>query len=377
MFADTLCSQVGNMHKDFIAVQNANSARDTASKIREDPLLAIKRQELAQIEALKNRPDIRRKLKEMAKAKEAGGESKEERRAKRKAEKEERRRERHERRERRYRDDSRSPRSPRSDDDEREYSRESRRRDSFDRDRARDREDRRYKERTRSVSPKRERERERSRDYRRRDDSPRRYRDESPRRSRDGRDGHRDGDGYRGDRYAERRHDDRNDRDDRDRVPPPRHYSNGNGHGHGHSGRDDVKPEVRSHPSRPSAMDLADRPVSSSASHAHAHTRPPAPASSSAGAGSTPSNSLDDMRAARLAAMSSSATELYEQRTKSLAQRAETERREHEQEEKMRKRYGGEDVRVTMFHQKGDMELGDALQRRAGQGLQRDRGLAT
>ncbi|GFZ45291.1 Pre-mRNA-splicing factor cwc25 [Saitozyma sp. JCM 24511] len=368
---------VGNMHKDFIAVQNANSARDTASKIREDPLLAIKRQELAQIEALKNRPDIRRKLKEMAKAKEAGGESKEERRAKRKAEKEERRRERHERRERRYRDDSRSPRSPRSDDDEREYSRESRRRDSFDRDRARDREDRRYKERTRSVSPKRERERERSRDYRRRDDSPRRYRDESPRRSRDGRDGHRDGDGYRGDRYAERRHDDRNDRDDRDRVPPPRHYSNGNGHGHGHSGRDDVKPEVRSHPSRPSAMDLADRPVSSSASHAHAHTRPPAPASSSAGAGSTPSNSLDDMRAARLAAMSSSATELYEQRTKSLAQRAETERREHEQEEKMRKRYGGEDVRVTMFHQKGDMELGDALQRRAGQGLQRDRGLAT
>jgi hypothetical protein len=75
------------MHKEFIAVQNANTARDTAAKIREDPLLAIKRQELAQIEALKNRPDIRRKLKEMAKVKELG-ESKEERRARRKAEKE-------------------------------------------------------------------------------------------------------------------------------------------------------------------------------------------------------------------------------------------------------------------------------------------------
>lgn len=72
------------MHKDFIAVQNANSARDTAAKIREDPLLAIKRQELAAMEALKNRPDIRRKLKEMQKA----PESKEDRRARKKAEKE-------------------------------------------------------------------------------------------------------------------------------------------------------------------------------------------------------------------------------------------------------------------------------------------------
>lgn len=79
-----LIQQVGNLHKEFIAVQNANSARDTAAKIREDPLLAIKRQELAAMEALKNRPDIRRKLKEMQKA----PESKEERKARKKAEKE-------------------------------------------------------------------------------------------------------------------------------------------------------------------------------------------------------------------------------------------------------------------------------------------------
>jgi len=73
------------MHKGFIAVQNANSARDTAAKIREDPLLAIKQQEQAAMAALANRPEIRKQLKEMQKLK---AESKEERRARKKAEKE-------------------------------------------------------------------------------------------------------------------------------------------------------------------------------------------------------------------------------------------------------------------------------------------------
>lgn len=77
--------QIGNTHKEFIAVQNANSARDTAAKIREDPLLAIKQQEQAAMAALANRPEIRKKLKEMQKLK---GESKEDRRARKKAEKE-------------------------------------------------------------------------------------------------------------------------------------------------------------------------------------------------------------------------------------------------------------------------------------------------
>jgi len=66
-------------------VQNANSARDTAAKIREDPLLAIKQQEQAAMAALANRPEIRKQLKEMQKLK---AESKEERRARKKAEKE-------------------------------------------------------------------------------------------------------------------------------------------------------------------------------------------------------------------------------------------------------------------------------------------------
>ncbi|KAL5519283.1 CWC25 [Sanghuangporus vaninii] len=54
--------KVGAAHKNFIAVQNANTARDVASKIREDPLLAIKQQEQAAYHALMSNP---LRLKEM------------------------------------------------------------------------------------------------------------------------------------------------------------------------------------------------------------------------------------------------------------------------------------------------------------------------
>ena len=45
----------------FMALQNANTLRDTAAKIREDPMLAIKKQEQAAYEALMNDP-VRRRL---------------------------------------------------------------------------------------------------------------------------------------------------------------------------------------------------------------------------------------------------------------------------------------------------------------------------
>jgi hypothetical protein len=48
--------KIGAAHKNFIAVQNANSARDLAAKIREDPLLAIKQQEQAAYQALMSNP---------------------------------------------------------------------------------------------------------------------------------------------------------------------------------------------------------------------------------------------------------------------------------------------------------------------------------
>ena len=47
--------------ESFMALQNANTLRDTTSKIREDPMLAIKKQEQAAYEALMNDP-VRRRL---------------------------------------------------------------------------------------------------------------------------------------------------------------------------------------------------------------------------------------------------------------------------------------------------------------------------
>ena len=49
-------SKVGASHKAFIATQFANTARDTAAKVREDPLLAIKQQEQAAYQALMSNP---------------------------------------------------------------------------------------------------------------------------------------------------------------------------------------------------------------------------------------------------------------------------------------------------------------------------------
>ncbi|KAI9778624.1 MAG: RNA-splicing factor [Geoglossum umbratile] len=46
----------------FMALQNANTLKDTAAKIREDPMLAIKRQEQAAYEAMMNDPVKRRQL---------------------------------------------------------------------------------------------------------------------------------------------------------------------------------------------------------------------------------------------------------------------------------------------------------------------------
>lgn len=55
---------MGASHKNFIAVQNANTARDIASKIREDPLLAIKQQEQAAYQVLMSNPLRLRELQE-------------------------------------------------------------------------------------------------------------------------------------------------------------------------------------------------------------------------------------------------------------------------------------------------------------------------
>jgi len=57
-------AQLGAAHKNFIAIQNANNARDIAAKIREDPLLAIKQQEQAAYQALMSNPLRLREMQE-------------------------------------------------------------------------------------------------------------------------------------------------------------------------------------------------------------------------------------------------------------------------------------------------------------------------
>ncbi|KAF5007474.1 hypothetical protein FDECE_6196 [Fusarium decemcellulare] len=118
--------------ESFMALQNANSARDTAAKIRDDPLLAIKRQEQAAYEAMMNDPIKRRQL-----LASMGVDDEKKDKSKRREDRHDRHRRRHrhrsadseDRRHRRRRSYSRS-RSPRRRDDSRE-DRHRRRRDDY------------------------------------------------------------------------------------------------------------------------------------------------------------------------------------------------------------------------------------------------------
>jgi hypothetical protein len=122
----------------FMALQNANTARDTAAKVREDPMLAIKKQEQAAYEAMMNDPVKRRMLLKAAGAGEPASSEREHKRRK------------HHHRHRDHRDDEdgRSRhRSRRYEEDEGRRSRN--RRDAEDRD---DYERSRNKGRRRSYS---------------------------------------------------------------------------------------------------------------------------------------------------------------------------------------------------------------------------------
>jgi hypothetical protein len=106
----------------FMALQHANTLRDTAAKIREDPMLAIKRQEQAAYEAMMNDPIKRRQL--LA----AAGQSEE----KVKKDKKEKKHRRHHHRHREYDDseDERRHKRRRRDDESHRGSRDHRRRAS-------------------------------------------------------------------------------------------------------------------------------------------------------------------------------------------------------------------------------------------------------
>ncbi|PCH33998.1 hypothetical protein WOLCODRAFT_135438 [Wolfiporia cocos MD-104 SS10] len=282
--------KIGAAHKNFIATQYANTLRDTAAKIREDPLLAIKQQEQAAYQALMSNPLRLREMQERN-----GMKPKKEKKDKKdKKEKKDKHRERSpfpydERRRSGSREHySRSRRSPSS------YDRRSRSppppRSRYDDDYRRRRDDDHYSSR-RGRSP------SRSPDaYRRRDRSV------SLDRKRNGRrDDERIGTWPRSDESDDNGHDRKRQRS-RSRSPP----------------RHDPYPPKRSRMSPP----------------------PPPRASSSSQAPQPPANSTDD-RASRLAAMTSDASAMSVERRERLALLLEQEKKEAEAEERIRAKSRG------------------------------------
>lgn len=302
----------------FMALQNANSARDTAMKVREDPLLAIKKQEQAAYEAVMNDPLKRRML--LKAAGKTGKEASEAREHKRRKHHHRRRDdspdERHHHRSSRYDDERRSSHRHR----DRDSHRHRRRNSSSSRSRSRSP---RHTRRQRSYSSSRSRSPEPR--YRRRSPSPDR-RNPSPDRERD-----RDRARERS-RSPYRRHTTTNDRDLRKTKSwhnprDTRHYRS-----------DSRSPLHRGHAPPPQ------KPVAAS---------------------------QDDERAAKLAAMQQAATDLDQDRVKRMAEIAGRERAEAEREDAARSkemRGGGRPGVVNGLNRKviDGMDLGERMGRDRG-----------
>lgn len=320
----------------FMALQNANSARDTASKIRDDPLLAIKRQEQAAYEAMMNDPIKRRQLM-------ANMGIEDEKKKGRSRDKEHRHRHKHRRHRSRSRDSegderrrkrrhrsysrSRSPRRHREGEDDDEEERRHRHR------RRRESGDSRSPRRTRDDSLERRHEGSHRRNSHHQENNGRRRHespspgDERPRRrspSPDRRDRHRSDHSYR--RQDDDRRRDYSRDNDSWRGPRngnrPRH--NGNGYGNDRS--------------RGQAERNDDREAE---------------------------------KARKLAAMQSAASDMDQDREKRLASLEREERAAREADERARER-GGERGFVNGLHkQAGKLDLGERMGRNR-QGYQRD-----
>ncbi|KAK6223507.1 hypothetical protein QIS74_03451 [Colletotrichum tabaci] len=312
--------------ESFMALQAANTARDTAAKVREDPLLAIKRQEQAAYEAMMNDPIKRRQL--LASMGIADDKSK----SKDRDEKHKRRhhhrhrdgdddKERHRRRRRSY-SRSRSPRRRRDDSEDEDRHERRRRSDSEDKHSHRRRRSSRSRTpRRRDHGDKDDYGRQHRRD--RRGDRERRRpgsvsdegraairRERSPQESdkRDDRTG--DAPGYRGRRNYDNR------RQDRDRRLDGRANS-------------DKEPDDRA---------------------------------------------ADEERARKLAAMQSAASDLDTDRVRRLAALAEREKAAREADDQARERsskYGDREFVNGLHRKAGNMSLGERMGR-GRQGLQKD-----
>lgn len=323
----------------FMALTNANTVRDTASKIRDDPLLAIKKQEQASYEAAMNDPLKRRQLLASMGIADPSEKKKEEKRHKR----------RHHHRHRHHDDRS---------DDERRYKR--RRSDSQDRSRSPRRyhsdEEDRYRSRRRDSK-----ERERRRHERDQDEHDSRSR----RRDYDGRDEHES-------RSRRRDHEDQ-DHDKHDSKSRRRDYDEHSDEERRYkrrrsSSRDEKREQGRGDRRNERRDDSYRRPNHNGNYNGRQRN------------GARPQNGSDDKaadeeRARKLAAMQDAASDLDKDRERRLAEIDEREKAAREADDKARReesKYGGGRSFANGFHRKaGDMGLAERIGR-GRHGLQRD-----
>ncbi|KAH8180245.1 pre-mRNA splicing factor domain-containing protein [Sarocladium implicatum] len=319
----------------FMALQNANTARDTASKIRDDPLLAIKKKEQATYEAMMNDPIKRRQL--MARAGVDDGDE-------RKKDKERRREERHRRKHRRHRSRSRSGERDR----EHHHRRHSR-------------------PESRSRSPRRHRRDDSEDEYRRRS---RRREHSFDRRNRDKRDNYDDRDRNRSRRRSNEDREERNDTALHDRGYVA-HDSGSEGESRRRRQRTRSPSAARSRHSRqgqhPRNGDQrnGDR---HNGSHRNGDRRPARPQ------GARPAEddkAREEERARKLAAMQSAASELDVDRVKRLAALEEREKAAREADDRGRERGGDRGFVNGLHRQAGKLDLGERMGR-GKQGLVRD-----
>ncbi|GKT42835.1 pre-mRNA-splicing factor CWC25 [Colletotrichum spaethianum] len=315
--------------ESFMALQTANTARDTAAKVREDPLLAIKRQEQAAYEAMMNDPIKRRQL--LASMGMADDKSKS--RSKDKEERHKRRhhhrhrdgdddRDRHRKRRRSY-SRSRSPRRRRDDpEDGDRHERQRRRSDSENRH------SHRRRRVSRSRSPRRRDSGDKD-DYDRRD---RRDRREDRERQRPASVSDEDRAIRRRER-SPRRNDRRDDRNgDASRSRGPRNYDN-------RRQDRDRQPDGRAN-----------------------------------GGKEADDQAADEERARKLAAMQAAASDLDTDRVRRLAALEEREKAAREADNQARERsskYGDREFVNGLHRQAGNMSLGERMGR-GRQGLQKD-----
>jgi hypothetical protein len=322
--------------------------RDIATKIREDPLLAIKRQEQQAYEAMMNDPIRRRQL--LA----SMGIDDSQDKAKRKEER--RHKHRHSHRSRRHHDDRDGERhSRRRRSDSRDRSRSPRRYDSEEEDRKRRRRDSRDRKRDRSVSVD-SRDRKERRD-RRSDRDRRSSRDRKDRRSRSREDGHRDGRSrvesrspspvprrreYSPDSDGRRR---RGQSSERPGSSSRRHNEDANGSRNGGS-----------HNSRRNHDNRRDRALPRQSD------RPPQTGDANG------DKAAEEERARKLAAMQEAATDLDKDREHRLALLAEQERAAQEKDDQVRqrnKRFGGDAGFMNQLHSRAtELKVADRVGRR-------------